>query len=77
MELAKPVLNLYNKREGKPADLMTIEELCRLLKVNKSYVYQLTHRKAIPHFKIGNHLRFDRNQIGEWLKDQEVRCGGN
>lgn len=72
MGLARQPLKLYNTREGKPAGLMTVGDLCELLNVKRSYVYQLTHLGKIPHFKLGNQLRFNRAKIEEWLKDQEV-----
>ena len=53
--------------------LLTVQEICELLKVPKSYVYYLTHSKSIPHFKINGHLRFRQSHIEEWLESQEVR----
>lgn len=53
--------------------LLTVQEICELLKVPKSYVYWLTHSKRIPHFKINGHLRFRQSRIEEWLESQEVR----
>ena len=53
--------------------LLTVQEICELIKVPKSYVYYLTHSKSIPHFKINGHLRFRQSHIEEWLESQEVR----
>ena len=52
---------------------MTVQDICELLKVPKSYVYWLTHSKRIPHFKINGHLRFRQSHIEKWLESQEVR----
>ena len=49
-------------------ELITVDELCRLLKLKKSRVYYLTHIEQIPHYKIGQNLRFDPREIEEWLK---------
>jgi excisionase family DNA binding protein len=39
--------------EGAAVDrLLTVQEICELLKVKKTYVYWLTHRNRIPHIKI-------------------------
>ena len=46
----------YHSGEG--ADLLTLQEVCELLKVGKAYIYSLTHLKKIPHIKMGGHLRF-------------------
>ena len=59
--------------ETKVERLLTIQEICELLRVPKSYVYYLTHNKKIPHFKINGHLRFRQSHIEEWLESQEVR----
>jgi len=53
--------------------LLTVQDICELLKVPKSYVYWLTHSKKIPYLKINGHLRFRQSSIGEWLESQEVR----
>ena len=52
---------------------MTVQEVCELLNVQKTYVYWLTHRKKIPYIKIQGHLRFRRTAIDEWIRIQEIR----
>ena len=74
MSVAKPILNLYNTPEGKPG-LMTLEELCAYISVNKSWVYQ--HIRDIPHFKLCGLLRFRQEQIDAWLESQEVTTDGS
>ncbi len=61
----------YHFSEG--ADLLTLQEVCELLKVTKAYIYSLTHLKKIPHIKMMGHLRFRRSDIDGWLAEQEVR----
>ena len=53
--------------------LLTVQEVCELLKVSKAYVYWLTHQKAIPHIKMQGHLRFRESALDEWLNAQEIR----
>ena len=55
--------------------LLTIKEVCELLKVSKTYIYWLTHRRKIPYIKMQGHLRFRRSAIDNWLREQEVRSG--
>jgi excisionase family DNA binding protein len=64
-------------KEGAAASdrLHTLQEVCELLNVSKSYVYYLTHQKKIPHIKMMGHLRFRRRDICEWVEEQEVRIG--
>ncbi|MFC1716614.1 helix-turn-helix domain-containing protein [Candidatus Poribacteria bacterium] len=66
--------------EGKEASaaiktdrLMTVQEVCELLNVRKTYVYWLTHRKKIPYIKLQGHLRFRKAAIDEWIRIQEIR----
>ncbi len=59
----------YDSLEG--ANLLTLEEVCKLLKVSKAYIYSLTHQKRIPHIKMMGHLRFKRSEMDNWLRDQE------
>jgi len=52
--------------------LLTVPEISQLLRVPKSYIYWLTHRKSIPHLKINGHLRFRQSEVIEWLDSKEV-----
>ncbi|MFC1717373.1 helix-turn-helix domain-containing protein [Candidatus Poribacteria bacterium] len=52
--------------------LLTVQEVCNLLKVPKTYIYSLTHQRKIPHIKMQGQLRFWRSEIDEWLRSQEV-----
>ena len=52
-------------------EFVTLNELCDWLKLKKDYVYALTSQRAIPHLKIGRHLRFNKQEIREWLEHQK------
>ncbi len=52
-------------------EFVTLDDLCDWLKLKKDYVYALTSQRAIPHLKIGRHLRFSRQEILEWLEQQK------
>ena len=56
----------------KVEELIGIEDLCRILKLKKSYIYLLTHEKKIPHYKLHGHLRFRLSEIEDWLKKQFI-----
>lgn len=64
-------------RLDKPDRLLTVQEICELLKVPKVYIYWLTHRKRIPFIKMQGHLRFRQSAIDEWLRQQEVRSNAS
>jgi excisionase family DNA binding protein len=55
--------------------LLTIDEVCMLLKLEPQTIYQLTYRGRIPHFKIANRLRFRRSEIVEWIEKHKVAKG--
>jgi excisionase family DNA binding protein len=55
--------------------LLTIDELCALLKLEPQTIYQLTYRGRIPHFKMANRLRFRLSEIVEWIEKQKVAKG--
>lgn len=48
-----------------PEELMTIEDVCKYLKVSRSWVYHRTcaGEKYIPYFKVGKHLRFKKSDV--------------
>lgn len=53
-------------------DIMTAEEVCKLLNMKKSGLYQKTHQRQIPFMKQGKKLYFSRQAINEWLQSGGV-----
>ena len=52
-------------------ELLTVEEVAALLKVDKSWVYARTRRRGsgrLPHVKLGKYLRFDEKGIRAYLE---------
>lgn len=54
--------------------LLTVEEVCRKLRIKKSYLYYLTHLKIIPRVKLRGHLRFDEADVDKWT--ESLKKGG-
>ncbi len=52
--------------------LLTIDDVCALLKLEPQTIYQLTYRGRIPHFKIANRLRFRLSEIADWIEKHKV-----
>ncbi len=54
-------------------DLLTVEDVARLLKVSKSWVYEHTRAGAtpshdrLPHIRVGKYLRFDAQAVRTFL----------
>ena len=56
--------------ENKP---LSFREACRYLDLSASYLYKLTHRKAIPYYKpTGKKIFFDRSQLDAFLRQGPV-----
>ena len=68
----KSKFNLLQERPAPIDPLLTIDELCEVLKVEHKTIYQLTYRGKIPHYKITNRLRFRKSEILSWIEEQRV-----
>ena len=58
---------------GCTKEVLTSDEAAVYMCVSKSYLYKLTMRKQIPHYKpMGKMCYFNRAELEEWL--QQNRC---
>ena len=58
---------------GCTKEVLTSDEAAAYMGVSKSYLYKLTMRKQIPHYKpMGKMCYFNRAELEEWL--QQNRC---
>lgn len=55
------------------AEILTVYEVARFLRVPKSTVYKLARVGQIPASKIGKHWRFTRSEIRTWIHDRSRR----
>lgn len=53
----------------KEIEFMNIEQLKEFLKIKESFVRHLLHIKAIPCYRIGRLIRFDKDEIICWVKN--------
>ncbi len=54
--------------------LMSVGELAEYLRVKRSWVYEqsrLRKHNNFPVLKTGKYLRFDRQQVIEWLRNRD------
>lgn len=59
------VENLLKRKDDKP---LTFKEACSYLGYAPSYLYKLTYRKVIPHYKpTGKIIFFSKNELDEWV----------
>lgn len=54
-------------------NLMTVEDVAALLKVEKQLVYKLKRDRKIPFIKIGGVIRFRRVDVDEWIEQSIVK----
>lgn len=50
-----------------PDAVLDVEEVARLLRVGRNTIYDLVGRNAIPHRRLGKHIRFRRAAVVAWL----------
>ncbi len=47
--------------------VMTLEEVARYLRINKSTVYRLARNGTLPAWKLGNVWRFKKEALEGWI----------
>lgn len=66
--LATDVRTLKGRTKEAPADELGGPELAeRLTGLSRSTIYKLTHRREIPHRRVGGRLYFRRSELEAWL----------
>ena len=54
-------------------EVLTSDEVAKYMGVSKSYLYKLTMRQQIPHFKpMGKMCYFNRLELEQWLQSNRV-----
>ena len=54
-------------------EMINLDELSSYTGLSKSYIYKLTHRKELPHYKpSGKKLYFKASEVLEWLMQNRV-----
>ncbi|MEW6214909.1 MAG: helix-turn-helix domain-containing protein [Nitrospirota bacterium] len=72
VELLKPLMSSSNGKRG-AEDIFDVKKLSEYLKVTSKWIYEQTHLKTIPHYKITNkQLRFKKKDIDKWLETLKV-----
>lgn len=53
-------------------DILNVKELANYLKCSESKIRNLVRDKAIPNFRIGSKINFNKEAINLWIKNQEM-----
>ena len=56
-------------------DILTVKELCELLRIHSSTLYKLLRQGKIPSFRIGKEWRFRKDVITRWLSEKSAGVG--
>jgi excisionase family DNA binding protein len=51
-------------------DVIGYSEAAALFGVSTRHLQKLVTRDAIPHFRMGNCVRFSRTKLEQWVRDQ-------
>lgn len=70
IEKLKPIISSHDKYEDDI--IFDVDGLADYLKVSKSWIYERTHLKEIPHLKIDGQLRFRKKDIDKWLRSYNI-----
>ena len=64
--------SLFNQLPQK--EVLNFGEACEFLNLSASYLYKLTHKQQIPHYKPnGKKIYFRRGELQEWLLQNRVK----
>lgn len=53
-------------------ELLTVEQLCRILKIGKNTAYKLIQTGEIKGFRVGRSWKIPRDSVIEYIKNQGV-----
>lgn len=63
---------MLNKGDDIIKDILNLKEILDYLSISESMLRKLIREKRIPHFRIGNRIKFNLNEINKWIeKNQE------
>lgn len=53
-------------------EVMTADEVAKLLRVDRKTVYEAAQRGELPHRRLGRRLIFERGSVLRWLRQADV-----
>ena len=64
----KKIEQLLQEHHYNDAVFLNADEASKFVKLKKSYIYQLTYERKIPHYKPGKNLLFKKSELVEWIE---------
>ena len=74
-----PILLFYNHMPSTSdltPELLTRDEVARLLKISRATLYRLVEARRLPFYKVGHSLRFDKRDVMAFLRNHRVDALG-
>jgi len=69
-------MTVQQNQEKKQEPLLTITDLCSILKLTQRHIYRLIDGGQIPFaMKIAGSWRFRKDELYEWLESRKIRRG--
>ncbi len=62
---------------GAEGHLLTVKEVATFMAVTEQTLRTWCHQGAIPHGRLGNAIRFDRDELQRWLDERWKNPGGD
>ncbi len=56
--------------------LLTADEVARVLRVTRAWVYTETRARRIPHVRLGRYVRYRRSAVEAWVAELEAASTG-
>ena len=53
-------------------EVMTADEVAKLLRVDRKTVYEAAQRGELPHRRLGRRLLFERGAVLRWLRQADA-----
>jgi excisionase family DNA binding protein len=54
------------------AKMLTVDEVAERLNVSRGFIYHAVTHTTIPHIRFGGSIRFDPQQIENWINENSV-----
>lgn len=65
---------LVERKQWEP--LIDIREAAKAFNLKVSFLRGLVFRSEIPYYKIGALVRFDRQEVDDWMRSKRIPVGG-
>ena len=67
-------MECQKEQEIKTSGFWSIQDLSNYLGIKTSTLYAWVGEKKIPHYKVGQLVRFKKSEIDLWMEQNQVQC---